>query len=198
MERASAVWASEAQSIAKLGRTIDGRALSAAATLIGSARRTVLTGAGTSGQAAKKIAHTLSCIEVPSLYVNPADAMHGGMGVVQEGDVAVLISKGGDTREIVDLIPALRHKRIPIVGVTERADSGVGRAARVLLCVSVEREPDRLNMLATASTMAVIAVFDALAVVLMEERGFSPEQFLAIHPGGAVGDRLRERKESTI
>ena len=99
-------------------------------------------------------------------------------------------SPGGNTREIVSLLATLKAKHVPIIGVTENPDSVVGRAADFLLRVKVEREPDEFNMLATASTMAVIAVFDAICIALMKVTGYTQGQFALIHPGGAVGERL--------
>ena len=124
------------------------------------------------------------------MFLAPGDALHGGLGLAQPGDLAVLISKGGNTREIVSLIAPLQAKQVPIIGVTENPDSVLGRAAGVLLRVKVEREPDEFNMLATASTMAVIAVFDAICIALMKVTGYTRSQFAVIHPGGAVGERL--------
>lgn len=118
--------------------------------------------------------------------------MHGGLGLAQPADIAILISKGGNTREIVSLLPPLKAKQVLIIGVTENPDSAVGRAADLLLRVKVEREPDEFNMLATASTMAVIAVFDAICITLMKVTGYTKSQFAVIHPGGAVGERLLE------
>lgn len=194
-ERAAEVWRQEAAGIAALAQQVDPAAFSGAVSLVNGATRVMTSGAGTSGQAARKIAHTLSCVEVPAFFLQPADAVHGALGSVQTGDVAILISKGGNTAEIASLLPSLAQKGVAIVGVTENPESALGRAATVTLRVAVAAEPDRLNMLATASTMAVLAVFDALAIVLMEERGFTPEQFLIIHPEGAVGERLKQRNQ---
>lgn len=193
--RAREVWASESDAVGGLGGTVDAEAFTRVVSLLNGATRVMTSGAGTSGQAARKIAHTLSCVEVPTFFLQPADAVHGALGSVQPGDVTILISKGGNTAEIASLLPSLAQKGVAIVGVTENPDSALGRAATVTLHVAVPAEPDRFNMLATASTMAVLAVFDALAIVLMEERGFTREQFLIIHPKGAVGERLKQRNE---
>jgi KpsF/GutQ family protein len=150
----------------------------------------ITSGAGTSAAAARKIAHSLSCVERPSLFLSPADAVHGGLGVVQPGDVAILISKGGGTKELLALVPALETKQVAIIGVTENGESPLARASDLLLKVRVEKEADEFNMLATTSTMAVIAVFDAVAIALMQYTGYTREQFAVIHPGGAVGERL--------
>jgi KpsF/GutQ family protein len=152
--------------------------------------RIVTMGCGTSAAAARKVAHSLSCIERPSFFLSPADAPHGALGAVQPGDVAVLFSKGGGTRELVDLVPTLKNKRVFLITATEDEGSPLARAADLVVKVKVEREADPFNMLATTSTMAVVAVFDAVCIALMEHTGYTREQFAVIHPHGAVGDRL--------
>lgn len=156
--------------------------------------RIVTSGCGTSGAAAKKIAHTFSCIERPATFLSPADAVHGALGTVQPDDVAVFFSKGGNTPEILSMIPAIKTKKATLVGVTENPDSVLSREADYTVNIRVEREADQFNMLATTSTMAVIAFFDALAIALIDATGYSKEQFAVIHPGGAVGERLLDNK----
>jgi D-arabinose 5-phosphate isomerase GutQ len=129
------------------------------------------------------------------MFLSPGDAVHGSLGAVQPGDVVILISKGGGTAEITNLIPSIKAKRAFLVGVTENADSALGRACDLLLKIKIEKEADEFNMLATTSTMAVIVVFDAICVSLMEYTGYTREQFAIIHPSGAVGERLLAKKE---
>lgn len=152
--------------------------------------KVILSGCGTSAQAAKKISHSLSCIEIPALFLSPADAVHGALGVLQKDDVFILISKGGNTKELVSLIPACKTKGALLIGVSENPDSVIAREADIFLFVKVEKEPCRFNMLATASTLAVISTFDAICIALMQMTGYTREQFAVIHPAGAVGDRL--------
>lgn len=150
----------------------------------------VTSGCGTSGTAARKIAHTLSCIECPTFFLEPADAVHGGLGVVQAADVVILFTKGGQTEEMTSLITPCQEKGALVIGVTANPQSDLGQRADILLEVHVSREPDQFNMLATSSILAVIAMFDAIAIELMQRRGFTKSQFALIHPGGAVGKRL--------
>lgn len=157
--------------------------------------RIVVTGCGTSAMAAKKISHSLNCIERPSFFLTPSDAVHGGLGAVQEGDVCILISKGGGTAELIRLLPALKAKHAVVVAVTENRESPLAQAADLVLNVRIELEPCRFNMLATASTVSVIAAFDAICIALMQFTGYTREQFSVIHPGGAVGERLTSGKE---
>jgi len=189
---AESVWSAEAAAVLQLRETMDPRSLSQCVMAIARCRGRVLTsGCGTSAAAARKIAHSLCCVERPAIFLAPGDALHGGLGMAQPSDLVVLISKGGNTNEIVNLIAPLQSKDVRIIGVTENPDSAVGRAADFLLRIKVEREPDQFNMLATASTMAVVAVFDAICIALMKVTHYSRDRFAVIHPGGAVGARLK-------
>ena len=148
------------------------------------------TGCGTSAMAAKKIVHTFRVINQAAFYINPSDAVHGSLGAVGEGDMVFMISKGGSTKELTSFLDNVKAKKAQIVAVTEKEESVIAKAADILLKIKVEREPDEYNMLATASTMAVISVFDAIAINLMKTTGFSQKIFLDNHPSGDVGDRL--------
>ena len=188
---AQRVWTDEARAVRALPRIVEPAAFGRCVQVLARCRGKVLTaGVGTSAAAAKKIAHSLCCIERPALFLSPGDAVHGGLGAVQREDVVIAISKGGQTCEIVNLLPAIQAKRAFLIGVTENADSVLALKSDLLLRVKVKREPDAFNMLATASTMAVIAVFDAVCIALMEVTGYTKSQFVLIHPGGTVGDRL--------
>lgn len=155
--------------------------------------KVIISGCGTSGEAAKKIAHTLSCVECPSLFLSPSDASHGGMGVVQKEDIVILISKGGGSEEIVNMIPIAKAKRVLLVGVTENPNSPLAKESDIFLQIKVTQEADVFDMLATSSTIALIGVFDAIAIVLMKEKQYSKEQFALIHPSGAVGAKLKSQ-----
>lgn len=155
--------------------------------------KVITTGCGTSGAAAKKIAHTLSCIECPALFLSPSNAVHGGLGVVQNQDIVILFSKGGETQEINDLIPSCKVKGATIIAITESEDSYMAREADVLLKIKVSKEPDDFNMLATSSILATIAVFDAICIAITRFRGFTKEEFAVIHPGGKVGNSLKRK-----
>ena len=181
----------EADAIGKLTEVLDEKAvLETAKALQNCKGKVILSGCGTSAMAAKKIAHSLCCIEIPALFLSPADAVHGGLGVMQEDDILILISKGGNTQELVNLIPACRTKKAKLIGVSENPDSKIAQAADIYMKVKAEREPCRFNMLATSSTLAVISTFDAICIALMQMTGYTREQFAVIHPGGAVGERL--------
>ncbi len=181
----------EADSIRHLLDTLDENAMIEAVKLIADCKgRVIVTGCGTSAMAAKKVAHSLCCIERPALFLSPADAVHGALGVVQENDILILISKGGNTQELVPMLHAAITKKARTIAVTENPDGLLGKDASLVLKVRVDREPCRFNMLATASTLAVISTFDAICIALMSYTGYTREQFAVIHPGGAVGARL--------
>ena len=149
-----------------------------------------VAGCGTSGAAATKIVHTLSCVQCPAMFMSPANANHGEMGAIREGDIVILISKGGKTNELQSMIAPCQSRGAKVIVVTENEASPMGLAADKVLKIKVKEEPDDYNILATGSTMAVIAVFDAIAIGITRARGFSKEEFLRIHPGGDVGKRL--------
>lgn len=181
----------EADSLIKLRSELDEVAvLSVAKALMDCRGKIIISGCGTSAMAARKIAHSLCCIEIPALFLDSADAVHGGLGVLQAEDILILISKGGGTQELLRLIPACRTKGSTLIAVSENRDSPLAQSADIYLPVRVEREPCRFNMLATASTLAVISIFDAICIALMQMTGYTKEQFAVIHPAGAVGDRL--------
>jgi len=187
------VWKIESDSIKKLFKVIDKNEFINVLKVIANCKGRVITsGAGTSAVAAKKISHSLSCIEIPSFFLTPSDALHGALGSVQKGDLMILISKGGNTGEVVSLIKPLKEKNITVIGVTECGDSILGEESDFLLKIKIEKEADQFNMLATSSTLSVIAVFDAICVALMKYTKYTKEMFLKIHPSGAVGKRLKE------
>jgi KpsF/GutQ family protein len=190
--RARAVWDIATGELSRLTSTLDRVAFTRCVATLASCRGRIVTmGCGTSASAARKIAHSLSCIDRPSFFLSPADAPHGALGAVQAGDIIILVSKGGGTKELIGLVPSLKAKKTTLIVVTENENSALARASDLLLRVKVEREADPFNLLATTSTMVVIAVFDAICVVLMEEMGYTREQFAIIHPHGVVGDRLK-------
>ncbi len=191
-ETACRVWGIEGGALTDLKGIVDRAAFHRCVEVIARCRGRILTaGVGTSAAAARKIAHSLSCVERPAFYLSPGDAVHGGLGSAQRGDVAILISKGGSTREVVNIIPALKAKGVYLISVTENERSAVAKEGDLLVKIRVKREADEFNMLATASTLAVIAVFDAVCVALMKATDYRKEQFALIHPGGAVGERLK-------
>jgi len=189
-------WIIGSKELGRLEKTVDRRAFERLVEVITRTRgRVAVAGVGTSGAAARKIAHSLSCVERAAYFFSPADGVHGGLGSVRRGDVAILISKGGGTKEILALVPSMRKKGVYLVAVTENETSPLARAADLVLRIRVAREADAFNMLATTSTMAVVAVFDAACIALMNTTGFTRKKFALIHPSGAVGERLLSGKD---
>lgn len=157
--------------------------------------RIMTCASGSSGIAAKKFAHSLCCIERGAMFMPPCEAVHGGLGGLKREDALVMVSRGGKTVELLPVIDVCRKKGATLIAVTENLDSPLARAADIVLALHIERESDKHNFMATASFVATIALFDALLAALIEETNYTREMFGLIHPGGAVGDRLK--KESS-
>ena len=155
-------------------------------------KKVITAGCGTSGIAAEKIAHMLNAIEVPSFFLAPGNSVHGGMGAIQRGDVVVLLTKGGNTKEILNYIPVCKAKGAKIIGVTQNDDSALANNADIYFKIKVDNEADIWNMCASVSCTAIIAVFDAVAFTIMEHNGYTKEDLLLTHPGGKVGEILKE------
>ena len=152
--------------------------------------KVIVTGVGKSGHIGAKIAATLASTGTPSFFVNPLDVFHGDLGVMSKGDVVVAISNSGQTDELLRFIPMVLHMDIPIIAMTGNPQSLLAKYAACCLNVSVEKEACPLNLAPTSSTTATLVMGDALAVALMEERNFQPQDFAQFHPGGELGKRL--------
>jgi arabinose-5-phosphate isomerase len=152
--------------------------------------RVVVTGMGKSGHVAGKIAATLASTGTPAFFLHPAEASHGDLGMITRDDALLAVSNSGETAEIVTLVPTLKRLGVPLVALTGQPSSTLARAAEVHLDVSVPAEACPLNLAPTASTTATLAMGDALAVALLEMRGFTAEDFARSHPGGSLGRRL--------
>lgn len=180
----------EAEAItALIGRI--GASFEAACALLAACRgRIVVTGMGKSGHIGSKIAATLASTGTPAFFLHPAEASHGDLGMIVRRDVLLAISNSGETREILDILPIVRREGVPLITLTGRADSTMARSADVNLDVAVAREACPLDLAPTASTTAALAMGDALAVALLEQRGFTAADFARSHPGGRLGRRL--------
>ena len=153
----------------------------------------VVCGMGKSGLIGRKIAATLASTGTPSLFLHPAEAIHGDLGMVRRGDVVVLISNSGETEEIVRLLPAFQRLEARIIAMTASASSSLAAAAEITLDISVDREACPLNLAPTTSALNTLVLGDAIAVALMEARGFEEADFARTHPGGSLGRRLLTR-----
>ena len=150
----------------------------------------IVTGVGKSGHIGAKIAATLSSTGTPSFFINPLDVFHGDLGVMTSDDVVLAISNSGQTDELLRFIPMVLHMQIPIIGMSGHPDSLLAKYSTCFLNVGVEKEACPLNLAPTSSTMAQMAMGDALAVALIEKRHFQPRDFAQFHPGGELGKRL--------
>ncbi len=155
--------------------------------------RIVVTGMGKSGHIGSKIASTLASTGTPSFFMHPGEASHGDLGMITRDDVVIAISNSGESDEIVKILPQLKRRGTPIIAMTGRADSTLSKAATIHLDTAVAKEACPLNLAPTASTTATLALGDALAVTLLDARGFGEEDFAMHHPGGSLGRRLLVR-----
>lgn len=152
--------------------------------------RVVVSGIGKSGVVARKVASTLASTGTPALFLHPSEGAHGDLGLLVRGDVLVAVSKSGETEELVELMPAVKRLDVAVVAILGEPDSTLGRHADVVLDASVPEEACPMDLAPTASTTAALAMGDALAMAVLAERGFGPDDFARLHPGGRLGRRL--------
>ena len=190
IERGRRVLAIEARAVADLEHRLGPEFAAACALLLACEGRVVVTGMGKSGHVGNKIAATLASTGTPSFFLHPGEAMHGDIGMITARDVVLALSNSGETDELVAILPVIKRLDIPLIALTGSRDSTLGRYASVTLDVSVPQEACSLNLAPTASTTATLAMGDALAVAVLEARGFTEEDFARSHPGGTLGRRL--------
>ena len=189
------VLATEASALNAMADQLDGPFAEVVALVAGLEGRLVLTGVGKSGHVARKIAATLASTGTPSLYVHATEASHGDLGMIGAGDAVLALSKTGETRELADIIAYAKRFAIPLIGLTADPASALGRAAdHLLLIPDAPEAADALNAPTTSTTLQM-ALGDALAVALLEKRGFTPHDFKVFHPGGKLGAALRTVRE---
>ncbi|AKL99418.1 MULTISPECIES: arabinose 5-phosphate isomerase KdsD [Burkholderia cepacia complex] len=180
----------EADAVRALRDQLDGDFIQAVALLLGCRGRVVVSGIGKSGHIARKIAATLASTGTPAFFVHPAEASHGDLGMVTADDVFIGISYSGESEELVAILPLVKRIGAKLIAITGRAESSLGTLADVNLNAAVSKEACPLNLAPTASTTAALALGDALAVAVLDARGFGSEDFARSHPGGALGRRL--------
>ncbi|WP_321851776.1 arabinose 5-phosphate isomerase KdsD [Burkholderia diffusa] len=180
----------EADAVRALRDQLDGDFVQAVALLLGCRGRVVVSGIGKSGHIARKIAATLASTGTPAFFVHPAEASHGDLGMVTSDDVFIGISYSGESEELVAILPLVKRIGAKLIAITGRAESSLGTLADVNLNAAVSKEACPLNLAPTASTTAALALGDALAVAVLDARGFGSEDFARSHPGGALGRRL--------
>ncbi|APX93658.1 D-arabinose 5-phosphate isomerase [Halomonas sp. 1513] len=180
----------EQQAIAALGAQLDVDFDRACQLMLDCQGRVIVTGMGKSGHIAGKIAATLASTGTPAFFVHPGEASHGDLGMITRGDVVLALSNSGETSEVTALLPLLKRMGTPLISMTGRPGSTLARHAEAHLNAAVAREACPLDLAPTASTTAALALGDALAVALLEARGFTAEEFALSHPGGSLGRRL--------
>jgi arabinose-5-phosphate isomerase len=187
------VLAIEAQAITDLSARIDGAFTQACEQMLACRGRIVVSGMGKSGHVARKIAATLASTGTPAFFVHPAEASHGDLGMITPGDVMLALSNSGETDELLTILPLVKRMGVITIAMTGKPESRLARLAEIHLDASVRQEACPLNLAPTASTTVALALGDALAVALLEQRGFTSENFAATHPAGQLGRRLLVR-----
>src|SRR5947209_2507840 len=195
VEYARAVIRAEAEAVAQLGARLNGAFARAVDMVLNCPGRVVVTGMGKPGFIAQKISATFASTGTPSLYLHPAEALHGDLGRLVPGDLVLALSNSGETEEILRLLPALKRMGAPIIAVTGGQKSSLAAASDVVLEIGPVPEACPLGLAPTTSTVALLALGDALAMTVLHRRGFSPEQFAELHPAGALGKRLLRVRE---
>lgn len=180
----------EAQALLAMKGRLDERFVQAVQLVLNASGRVVVTGMGKSGHVGTKIAATLASTGTPAMFMHPGEASHGDLGMIQPNDVVLGLSNSGESDELVAILPVIKRLGVPLIAMTGGLQSSLARHANVVLDTGVAKEACPLNLAPTASTTAQMAMGDALAVALLDARGFKPEDFARSHPGGSLGRRL--------
>lgn len=188
----------ELETVQNLLKHLDGEFSRACELLLGCRGRVIVTGMGKSGHIGNKIAATLASTGTPSFFVHPGEASHGDLGMFTGDDVVLALSNSGETAEVVTILPLIKRMNAPLISITAKPQSTLSQAADINLHIPVEREACPLGLAPTSSTTAQLVLGDALAIALLEARGFSAEDFAFSHPGGALGRRLLLRVDDIM
>lgn len=183
----------ESACINEMKNYFDEESFSKAVELLCRAERIGAAGCGHSGIACQHFAHLMCCIERPARFISPAEAIHGATGFLQKGDVMLLASRGGSTKELFPILDICKAKGVSVITITENLQSPLAQNADVVLKQYVNRETDKYNMQGTTSTTSLCVLFHTLQAAMVEEIDYQKEQFALIHPGGAVGERLNKK-----
>jgi arabinose-5-phosphate isomerase len=197
LETAKRVLRVESEAIASLIDRLDARFEKAVELLHNCKGRVVVTGLGKSGLVGRKLAATFASTGTPALFLHTGEALHGDLGMLTAGDVMLAISASGETAELIELLETVKRLGVPLLALTANPKSTLAQASNIVLDIAVKEEACSLNLAPTASTAAAMAMGDALAIALLERRGFKEEDFAALHPGGRLGNKLR-RVESLM
>ncbi len=195
LDKAKKTIKTEAKAIAALADKLDDNFIKAVELIEQTSGRVIVTGIGKSGIIAKKLASTFSSIGISAFFFHPAEGIHGDLGVVRGDDLLIAISKSGDTEEIIKILPLFKRLMIPIIALVGDKNSLLAKDADAVLDVSVSSEACPINLVPTSSTTAAMVMGDALAMALLDNRGFTPEDFAVFHPGGILGRSLIKVKQ---
>ena len=192
IEMAKKAYLTESECILKMLDYFDEEVYSKAVELLKNAPRIAAAGCGHSGIMCQHFTHLMCCIERPARFISPAEAVHGGTGYLQEGDVMVLASRGGKTQELVPILDICKKKGVKVITITENTESPLARGADVVIKQYVNKETDKYNCQGTTSSVSLAVIFHVLQTALIEETDFRNESFAIVHPSGAVGERLNK------
>ena len=190
LEKAQQIIDLETEAVAGLKSVLNADFEKAIELILNCKARVVTTGMGKAGHIARKVAATMASTGTPAFFMHPAEGIHGDLGMITEDDVVLAFSHAGQSEEVVRILPSIKFRNIPLIGITSRAESDLARTADVSLIYTIKREACPLNLAPTSSTTAMLALGDTLAMVLLEARGFASEEYAMFHPGGSLGRKL--------
>ena len=188
----------EAEAVATLAARLDENFANAVEMILACSGRVIVTGMGKSGLICQKMSATMASTGTPTIFLHPAEGVHGDLGMLMKGDVVIAVSNSGETEEITRILPTIKRMGLPLIAMTGNPVSTLARAGDVFLDISIKEEACPLQLAPTASTTVTLAMGDALAVALLLQRGFREEDFALYHPGGALGKRLLLRVEDLM
>lgn len=188
----------ESSEVKKLGERIDGTFVKAVKLILNTKGRVIITGMGKSGAVGKKIASTMMSTGTSAYFLHPAEGIHGDLGMVHKDDIVIAISKSGETPEILNLLPTIRSLNVPVIVMTGSRKSTLARYASAIIDIGVDKEACPYDMAPTASTTVTLVLGDAMAIALLEAKGFSVDDYAKLHPGGALGNQMLLRVEDIM
>lgn len=198
LERAKQVLRIESEAVLDLIKKLDNNFVKAVEILSSCQGKVIVTGIGKSGIISQKIASTLACTGTPAFFLHPAEGIHGDLGMLDKKDVVIAVSNSGETNEIVQLLPLIKRLDLKLIVMTGNLNSFLAQNGDVVIDIGVKQEACPLGLVPTASSTAALAMGDALALALLEKRGFKPEDFAILHPGGVLGKKLLLKVEDLM
>lgn len=198
LKRAARIFEIESEAILQLRGRLDEEFVKAVNIILSCTGKVIVTGIGKSGLVSQKMASTFACSGTPAFFLHPAEGLHGDIGMISKDDVVIAVSNSGETEELVKLLPIIKRMGLALIVLSGRRDSALAKHGDVVLDVSVKEEACSLGLVPTASTAATMAMGDALAITVLERRGFKTEDFANLHPGGTLGKKLLLRVEDLM